>query len=148
MKKFSVIFVAMLIALMLFVGCENKPKERAATTEEARLVNIFIGVAWDAVEDVVNEVALKGKLDPKKFPGLSLIDEKTIAFDEYKYTNYYGNRFVLCGTATYTENSACLDLTKGTKFNGTGHTLYVFYNKDTQEFILDGVILTDLILAF
>ena len=41
MKKFSVLFVAMLIVLMLFVGCKNEPKERAATTEEARLVNIF-----------------------------------------------------------------------------------------------------------
>ena len=116
--------------------------------QTTRLVNIFIGVAWDAVEDVVNEVALKGKLDPKKFPGLSLTDERTITFDEYKYTYGAGNKIVLCGTATYTENSACLDLTKGTKFNGTGHTLYVFYDKDTQEFILDGVILTDLILAF
>ena len=28
MKKFSVLFVAMLIALMLFVGCKNEPKER------------------------------------------------------------------------------------------------------------------------
>ena len=148
MKKFSVLFVAMLIALMLFVGCKNEPKERAATTEDSKLVNMFIGVAWDAVEDVANEVALKGKLDPKKFPGLSLTDERTITFDEYKYTYGAGNKIVLCGTATYTENSACLDLTKGTKFNGTGHTLYVFYNKDTQEFILDGVILTDLILAF
>ena len=148
MKKFSVLFVAMLIVLMLFVGCKNEPKERAATTEDARLVNIFIGVAWDAVEDVVNEVALKGKLDPKKFPGLSLIDERTITFDEYKYTYGAGNKIVLCGTATYIENSACVDLTKGTKFNGTGHTLYVFYNNDTQEFILDGVILRDLILGF
>ena len=38
MKKFSVIFVAMLIALMLFVGCENKPKERAATKEDVEIV--------------------------------------------------------------------------------------------------------------
>ena len=116
--------------------------------QTTRLVNIFIGVAWDAVEDVVNEVALKGKLDPKKFPGLSLTDERTITFDEYKYTYGAGNKIVLCGTATYTENSACLDLTKGTKFNGTGHTLYVSADKDTREFILDGVILRDLILGF
>ena len=148
MKKFSVLFVAMLIALMLFVGCKNEPKERAATTEEAKLVNIFLYVVRNTAEVVKHEVDLKGELDPKKFPGLSLIDERTITFDEYKYTYGAGNKIVLCGTATYTENSACLDLTKGTKFNGTGHTLYVFYDKDTQEFILDGVILTDLILAF
>ena len=148
MKKFSVLFVAMLIALMLFVGCKNEPKERAATTEEAKLVNIFLYVVRNTAEVVKHEVDLKGELDPKKFPGLSLIDERTITFDEYKYTYGAGNKIVLCGTATYTENSACLDLTKGTKFNGTGHTLYVFYDKDTQEFSLDGVILTDLILAF
>ena len=148
MKKFSVLFVAKLIALMLFVGCKNEPKERAATTEEAKLVNIFLYVVRNTAEVVKHEVDLKGELDPKKFPGLSLIDERTIAFDEYKYTDYPGNKLVLCGTATYTENSACLDLTKGTKFNGTGHTLYVSADKDTREFILDGVILTDLILAF
>ena len=38
MKKFSVLFVAMLIALMLFVGCKNEPKERAATTEDASIL--------------------------------------------------------------------------------------------------------------
>ena len=148
MKKFSVLFVAMLIALMLFVGCKNEPKERAATTEEAKLVNIFLYVVRNTAEVVKHEVDLKGELDPKKFPGLSLIDERTITFDEYKYTYGAGNKIVLCGTATYTENSACLDLTKGTKFNGTGHTLYVSADKDTREFILDGVILRDLILGF
>ena len=148
MKKFSVLFVAMLIALMLFVGCKNEPKERAATTEEAKLVNIFLYVVRQTAEVVKHEVDLRGELDPKKFPGLSLTDERTIAFDEYKYTDGAGNKLVLCGTASYTENRGCVDLTEGTKFNGTGHTLYVSADKDTREFILDGVILRDLILGF
>ena len=63
MKKFSVLFVAMLIALMLFVGCKNEPKERAATTEEAKLVNIFLYVVRNTAEVVKHEVDLKGELD-------------------------------------------------------------------------------------
>ena len=41
MKKFSVLFVTILIALMLIVSCDNKPKERAATPEDAEVIGIL-----------------------------------------------------------------------------------------------------------
>ena len=145
MKKFSVLFVAMLIALMLFVGCENKPKERAATTDDLELVLKLGSGAIDTADD-----AFGGKFDPAKIPGISMNKEKTIVtFDEFKITNKSANiTVIVCGTFTKTENGFCLDLTKGTKLNGTGHTLYYNYSYEEasvkQEIILDGVRLTDL----
>ena len=39
MKKFSVLLVAILAFMMLFVSCENEPKKRAATKEDGEIIN-------------------------------------------------------------------------------------------------------------
>ena len=147
MKKFSVIFVAMLIALMLFVGCENKPKERAATKDDMALV---IKLGSGAIRTAGN--AISGEFDPADINGVSMNKEKTVVtFDKSKITNKTtGTTVIACGTYTKTENGYILDLTSGTQLDGTGHTLYYKYsfdettNKSTQECVLDGVKLTGL----
>lgn len=147
MKKFSVIFVAMLIALMLFVGCENKPKERAATKDDRALVRKLASEASRTAGK-----AISGVLDPADSNGVSVNKEKTVVtFDKFEIPNKTtGTTVIACGTYTKTENGFILDLTSGTQLDGTGHTLYYKYSfdettkKSTQEFVLDGVKLTGL----
>ncbi|MCI7805625.1 MAG: hypothetical protein MR563_00530 [Spirochaetales bacterium] len=148
MKKFSVLFVAMLIALMLFVGCENKPKERAATADDAK---VFYAIYGGAMKMSSENPARKGVT----------LDEKTltVTYDNAKMTaeeNPMKVAIVLCGkaTASYSEDktlTAVLDFTNGTSVGGKAHTLYakMVVNKDepskyTAEIILDGYKLTDL----
>ena len=38
MKKFSVLLVAILALMMLFVSCENEPEKRAATKEDGEII--------------------------------------------------------------------------------------------------------------
>ena len=45
MKKFSVLLVAILALMMLFVSCENEPKERVATMKDAEIVFGLISYA-------------------------------------------------------------------------------------------------------
>ena len=42
MKKFSVLLVAILALMMLFVSCENEPKERAATKKDGEIIGGLI----------------------------------------------------------------------------------------------------------
>ncbi|MDY2815854.1 MAG: hypothetical protein SOT35_04550 [Bullifex sp.] len=142
MKKFSVIFVAMLIALMLFVGCENKPKERAATAEDMIIVGNLVTYAMY----LPSETPLRAGVDISP-------DFTTVTFDNVKIDD----KNVLCGKATQTANADGtvktleIELTKGTMYNGVAHTLtgklVINENdptKNTVEIILDGYRLTDL----
>ena len=42
MKKFSVLLVAILALMMLFVSCDNEPKKRAATKEDGEIISGLI----------------------------------------------------------------------------------------------------------
>ena len=148
MKKFSVIFVAMLIALMLFVGCENKPKERAATTDDAKVfAAIYGGAMFMSAENPTRDGVTP--------------DEKTltVTYDNAKMTAEESPMkvaIVLCGKATvsYSEDktmTAILDFTSGTSIDGKAHTLYAKMvgnasdtSKNSTEIILDGYKLTDI----
>ncbi|MDY4799007.1 MAG: hypothetical protein SO157_06650 [Bullifex sp.] len=137
MKKFSVIVVAMLIALMLFVGCENKPKERAATTDDMKVFGLLSNAAYSlAFSDAegVDPTITKNKI--------------SVVFTNAEYNDgYYSIR--LNGTFVAEGNKQSgkmkLDLTSGTSINGKGHTLYAEGSSGgVPEIILDGYRLTGL----
>lgn len=142
MKKFSVIFVAMLIALMLFVGCENKPKERAANADDMLIVgNLVAGAMYLPTETPLKE-------------GVKLSEDgTTVTFTNVKIDD----KNVFCGKASQTVNADKtvrtleIQLTQGTLYKGVAHTLtgkLVINEKEptksTYEIILDGYRLTDL----
>ena len=52
MKKFSVLLVAILALMMLFVSCENEPEKRAATKEDGEIINGLI------IAHVINKIYL------------------------------------------------------------------------------------------
>lgn len=151
MKKFSVIFVAMLIALMLFVGCENKPKERAATKEDAEVVmKLFVASQYLAQHptDAVH-------VDKKNF----VVDFDNAAL---KTTDHKIDLDVVINgkmSASFSNGgevvTSVLDFTTGTKVDGKAHKLYLKQvatvnssdpskNSTTYEIILDGYKLTDI----
>ena len=145
MKKFSVLFVAMLIALMLFVGCENKPKERAATTEDAQIAaTLLMGI--EGVVSSPKDYGIELKVTES---GMSCTFNKTkINIEEINVVMVLNGSFKT--SSDEKTDSFVLDLTTGTQINGKGHTLYykhVLDNetyKSTDELILDGYKLTDL----
>lgn len=149
MKKLSSVLVLMLIALMMFVSCNNNTavKERPATTEDATILDT---IGSGAISTAID--AFSGKFDPAKINGISMSEDgKVITFNNFKITNSSTQTTViLYGTYQTIENGFCLDLTTGTQLNGKGHTLYckVTYNESTkqglQEIIVDGYKLTGL----
>ena len=52
MKKFSVLLVAILALMMLFVSCENEPEKRAATKKDGEIIGglIMSAMVGDPVE--------------------------------------------------------------------------------------------------
>lgn len=145
MKKFSVIFVVMLVALMMFVSCNgNTPtKERPATKEE-----IEIGSAlYDSVSIAIYRIDDKSVTDTQTETGNLYTFDKTVVKDEDLKLDT-----ILNGTyeKSYTGNTDTfvLNLTSGTQVNGKDHTMYYKYTynietkKSTIELVLDGNKLT------
>ena len=148
MKKFSVLFVLMLAVLMVFVGCENKPKERAATEEDASVIQALLGGSmYMAFEKPTREgVSFKG--DKESF---------TVTFNNAELKaedSPMRKSVVICGELSMSssddKDSTIIDFTKGTSLDGKAHTLKakVVFNsadptKSTYEVELDGYILTD-----
>lgn len=148
MKKFSVLLVAILALMMLFVSCENEPKERAATMKDAEIV---MGLTSSARGDLVD-----GKIVEE--------DEYTTRFDKAVFKDEKGNVAVLNGTMTEKEDEKTLTLSvdfgNGTKYKDKDHTLLanVVINKPEKagdypevascKIVLDGVILTDFVIDF
>ena len=137
MKKFSVIFVAMLIALMLFVGCENKPKERPAKAEDMEVFGLLSNAAEYLVFSNADGVDLNKS------------GNKTSAV--FTNAKYKANNVIIILNGTYLvegnkqSGKMKLDLTSGTSINGKGHTLYVEGSTGgVPEIILDGYRLTGL----
>ena len=148
MKKFSVLLVAILALMMLFVSCENEPEKRAATKEDGEIINGLImsamGVA--ASKDPVYTETVK-------------YDGGTVTFNKTEYKDGEGKVVaVLNGTMTekFVPESKTLtqsvDFGDGTKYKGKDHTLLANMVINTEkgdlvsyEIMLDGVILTDFV---
>lgn len=151
MKKFSVLLVAILALMMLFVSCENEPKERVATMKDAEIVFGLISYAEGEPVTGTKEVNEDG----------------TIKFTEAVYKDEEDNVVaVLNGTMTekFVPESKTLtqsvDFGDGTKYKGKDHTLLanVVINLPTvpegnpdvvsYKIKLDDVILTDFVIDF
>ena len=140
MKKFSVLFVAMLIALMLFVGCENKPKERPAKAEDMEVFGMLIAAADGLMKSGDELDSVKITKAPNK---ISVVYTNA----EYKRDD---SIIILNGTVVIEGNEQSgrtkLNLTSGTSINGKGHTLYAEGSSSSKVpvIILDGYRLTGL----
>ena len=143
MKKFSVLLVAILALMMLFVSCENEPKERAATKKDGEIVGGLIMSAMTGYPVDKSTVEIKE-------------DEGTVEFKNAEYKDGEGKVVVvLNGTLTGKSNEKTLtlsvDFEDGTKYKGEDHTLlanlvtsYETGDVVSYEIKLDGVILTGL----
>ena len=132
--------------MMLFVSCENEPKERVATMKDAEIVFGLISYAEGEPVTGTKEVNEDG----------------TIKFNEAVYKDEEDNVVaVLNGTMTekFVPESKTLtqsvDFGDGTKYKGKDHTLLAkvvvkmpavegdYPEVVSSEIMLDGVILTD-----
>lgn len=140
MKKFSVLLVAILALMMLFVSCENEPEKRAATKEDGEIIKgLFMYSGMPADGKTVIDV----DENTKEFKMAECMDEegKVVA--------------VLNGTMTRELKTGTFSLNfgDGTKYKGKDHTLLAKVvmkmekgepvDVDSYEIVLDGVILTD-----
>lgn len=139
MKKFSVLLVAILALMMLFVSCENEPKERVATMKDGEIIlGLFMSSGMPADGKTVIEV-----------------DENTIEFKKAEYKKGDDVVAVLNGTMTEDLKTGTFSLNfgDGTKYKGEDHTLLAKVvmkmekgkpvDVDSYEIVLDGVIITD-----
>lgn len=143
MKKFSVLLVAILALMMLFVSCENEPKKRAATKEDGEIIGGLIMSAMVGEPDEKNTVEKKE-------------DEGTVEFKNTEYKDGEGKVVVvlngtLTGKATEKTLTLSVDFEDGTKYKGEDHTLLanMVINYETGDVVsyeikLDGVIITDI----
>ena len=135
MKKISIALVVLLSVLMLVAGCENKPKERAATTEDIEVVTALSGAALKTNSDNLLVAVTKG-----------VTIEKTESGVVYRYDDVdCGGGIVINGKSTVKDGIVLLDLKSGTKIADKGHTLYVKFNVKSGEYsgiVLDGDMLT------
>ena len=139
MKKLSYLLVLMLIALMLFVSCNNNTsvKERVATKEDMQMVSNLLGAVMYMAGNYTEEQGVK-------------VDSKTntVTFKNAKGVDEVSGDVVvvLNGTATMSEEVMILDLGSGTQYYGKGHTIYAKANLKTgeEEIIIDGYKLTDI----
>ena len=150
MKKFSVIFVAMLIALMLFVGCENKPKERAATTEDTEVITKLYIASLQLAQNPTDKVTVDKENLVVSYDNAAL---KETVYD-IKIDVVINGKTTGSFSADKTVITSVVDFTTGTKVDGKAHTLYLKQvvtlnesdpskNSTTYEIILDGYKLTD-----
>ncbi len=140
MKKFSVIFVVMLVALMMFVSCNgNSPtKERPATKEEIEIGSALFNSVFTATGYIGDDS------DTQTEKGNGYI----YTFTKTKVKDDKGLDIILNGTyeRSFPNNTDILvmDLTTGTQVNGKDHTMYYKYTynvetkKYTIELVLDG----------
>ena len=150
MKKFSVLLVAILALMMLFVSCENEPKERAATKEDGEIINGLIMAA----------MGVAASKDPV-YKDTVEFGEGTVTFKKAEYKDPKSNVAVLYGTMTLKEDEKSetatfsVDFKDGTQYKGKDHTLLAsvvmkepakegdYPKVVSYEIMLDGVILTD-----
>ena len=149
MKKFSVLLVAILALMMLFVSCENEPKERAATKEDGEIISGLIMSAMVVADDSDNPV----------YKETVKLGEGTVTFKKAEYKDPKGNVAVLKGTMTMKGDKGTatlsVDFKDGTQYKGKDHTLLAnvvmkepakkgdYPEVVSYEIMLDGVILTD-----
>ena len=153
MKKFSVLLVAILALMMLFVSCDNELKKRAATKEDGEIISGLVMSAM-VVTDVVTDDS-----DNPVYKETVKLDEGTVTFKKAEYKDPKGNVAVLKGTMTMKGDNGTatlsVDFKDGTQYKGKDHTLLASVvmkepaNKGdypkvvSSEIMLDGVILTD-----
>ena len=150
MKKFSVLLVAILALMMLFVSCENEPEKRAATKEDVEIVSGLFGEAGY----FYGQVAFKGE----KYLNVEYDSKTKIAtFKGFEVEQPKDTHLVtLNGTVSMKQDDKAktvtysLNLVDGTKYKSKDHTLLLNLVMNTENFdvdsykiILDGVILTD-----
>ena len=150
MKKFSVLLVAILALMMLFVSCDNEPKKRAATKEDGEIISGLVMSAM-VVTDVVTDDS-----DNPVYKETVERDGGTVTFNKTEYKDGEGKVVVvLNGTLTgkSDENTLTLsvDFKDGTQYKGEDHTLLanMVINYETGDVVsyeikLDGVIITDI----
>lgn len=129
MKKISVLLVLMLLALMLFVSCESKPKERDATQEDLKIIGLLQGAC---------EYAIEFEPSGTKVEYIEDVEGKA-TFNNVKVTTPSGDVIILCGSASESRTEGIINLTSGTSVNGKGHTYYFKITKAGYECVLDGV---------
>ena len=145
MKKFSVLLVAILALMMLFVSCEHEPEKRAATKEDGEIIQGLI----------MSAIAIT-KSDSPVYKETVELGEGTATFKKAEYTDPKGNVAVLNGTMTVKPAKESKTVTysinfgEGTKYKGKDHTLLAngvvkMPEKEvvSSEIMLDGVIITD-----
>ncbi|MDD7271618.1 MAG: hypothetical protein PUH25_07030 [Spirochaetales bacterium] len=145
MKKLSSLLVLMLIALIMFVSCNNNTavKERPATPEDAE---IFAALS---------SAATFYAFSPEEIEGVKRVHDGnvyTASFNNVKFTNPETKEVVaiLNGTAklvgTQESGTMILDLVNGTQYKGKAHTLYAKQTSSSKypEIVIDGYKLTDL----
>lgn len=145
MKKISLFMVIMLIALMVFVGCDNnKVKERKATSEDVVIVLSYYYATSNAINNNLS--------------GVTQINYTDYSFNNVTVTNNSGYTVVLNGKASVELkngiSTANLTLSNGSSVNNVGHTLNMTIkmvmtdnNQDmpeikSSEIVLDGYKLT------
>ena len=149
MKKFSVLLVAILALMMLFVSCDNEPKKRAATKEDGEIISGLVMSAM-VVTDVVTDDS-----DNPVYKETVKLDEGTVTFKTAEYKDPKGNVAVLKGTMTMKGDNGTatlsVDFKDGTQYKGEDHTLLanMVINYETGDVVsyeikLDGVIITDI----
>ena len=135
--------------MMLFVSCENEPKERVATMKDGEIVMALYSSARELARPESKE--LKG--------GKVEILDKSATFTGAECELYGKEKVILNGTLSwkYEIKSTCytLDLETGTKYNGKDHTLQFeleyLWKDDASErvvnkVVLDGVALKDFVI--
>ena len=141
MKKFSVLLVAILALMMLFVSCENEPKERVATMKDGEIIlGLFMSSGMVPVD---GEKVIE-------------VDENTTEFKKAEYKK--GDDVVAVLNGTMTEDlktgTFCLNFGDGTKYKDENHTLLanIVMNEEddvvSYEIVLDGVILKDFVFGY
>ena len=149
MKKFSVLLVAILALMMLFVSCENEPEKRAATKEDGEIIN---GLFYAMRSEPVDKTTVDSNEDE---------DTIEVEFIKTEYKDGENVVAVLNGTLTGKEDKKSetttfsVDFRDGTKYKGKDHTLLAsvvmkepakegdYPKVVSYEIMLDGVILTD-----
>ena len=150
MKKFSVLLVAILALMMLFVSCEHEPEKRAATKEDGEII-----------QGLIMSATAITKSDSPVYKETVKLDNGTVTFTKAEYKDPKSNVAVLNGTMTGKEDgksetlTLSVDFKDGTQYKGKDHTLLAsvvmkepakegdYPEVVSYEIMLDGVIITD-----
>ena len=154
MKKFSVLLVAILALMMLFVSCENEPKERVATMKDG----VIVSSLFEEASFFYEKVSVEGK----KYLNVEYDSNTNIAtFKGFEVYQPKDTLFVaLNGTISMKPDNKAktitysLNLVDGTKYKDENHTLLanIVMNEEddvvSYEIVLDGVILKDFVFGY